>query len=94
MVLFLFIYFFFYLFIYLFILFLFFFALSIAAFRVTVALHCFRITPISKLLLLDSLFAILEYMFALQQQEKSIKMCQFIFSVEKFAHVTCMLDDN
>ena len=43
---------------------------------------------------LESLSAILEYMFALQQQEKSKKMCHFMFPVEKFAHVTCMLDDN
>ena len=47
-----------------------------------------------ELLPLQSLSAILEYMFALQQQEKSKKMCHLMFSVETFAHVTCMLDDN
>ena len=47
-----------------------------------------------ELLPLESLSAILEYMFALQQQEKSKKMCHLVFSVGKFAHVTCMLDDN
>ena len=43
---------------------------------------------------LESLSAILEYMFALQQEEKSKKMYHLMFPVEKFAHVTCMLDDN
>ena len=43
---------------------------------------------------LESLSAILEYMFALQQQEKSKKMCHLMFPVEKFALVTSMLDDN
>ena len=43
---------------------------------------------------LESLSAILEYMFALQQQEKSKKMHHLMFSIEKFANVTCMLDDN
>ena len=47
-----------------------------------------------ELLPLKNLSAILEYMLALQQQEKSKKMCHLMFSVEKFAHVTCMLDDN
>ena len=64
------------------------FAVSIAVFRVSVALPCIPITPISKLLPLGSLSAILEYMFALQQQEKSMKMCHLSFSVEKCAHVT------
>ena len=36
----------------------------------------------------------MEYMFALQQQEQSKKMRHLMFSVEKFAKVTCMLDDN
>ena len=35
----------------------------------------------------ESLSAILEHMFALQQQEKSKKMCHLMFSVEKFAHL-------
>ena len=43
---------------------------------------------------LESLSAILEYMFALQQQEKSKKMCHLMFSVDNSSHVTCMLDDN
>ena len=34
------------------------------------------------------------YMFALPQQQQSKKMCHLIFSVEKIANVTCMLDDN
>ena len=33
-------------------------------------------------------------MFALPQQQQSKKMCHLIFSVEKIANVTCMLDDN
>ena len=28
--------------------------------------------------------------FALQQRQKSKKMCHLMFSVEKFAHVTCI----
>ena len=52
-------------------------------FRVSVALPCIPITPISndtflkvlELLPLESLSAILEYRFALQQQHKSKKMC-------------------
>ena len=49
---------------------------------------------------LESVSAILEYMFALQQQEKSKKMCHNnknsfdVFCRKKIAHVTCMLDDN
>ena len=43
---------------------------------------------------LESLSAIPEYMFALQQQEKYKKMRHLMCSVEKFANVTCMLDDN
>ena len=76
--------------------------LSILVFRVSVSLPCIPITPISidtflkvlELLPLESLSAILEYRFALQQQQKSKKMCHLMFSVEKFAHVTCMLDNN
>ena len=66
------------------------FAVSIA---VSVDLPC---TPMKvlELLPLESLSAILEYMFVLQQQEKSKKMCHLMFSVERFARVTCMLDDN
>ena len=62
--------------------FLLFFVVSIAVFRVSTALPCFPITPISietvlkalELFPLESLSAILEYMFALQQQEKYKKM--------------------
>ena len=79
-----------------------FFVVSIAVFRVSAALPCFPITPISietvlkalELFPLESLSAILEYMFALQQKEKYKKMWHSMFSVEKFALVTCMLDDN
>ena len=46
-----------------------------------------------ELLPLESLSAILEYMFTLQQQEKSKKMRHLLFSVEKIANVTGMLDD-
>ena len=70
--------------------FFFFFAVNIA---VSVDFPCIPM-KVLELLSLESLSAILEYMFALQQQEKSKKMCQLMFSVEKFAHVTCMLDDN
>ena len=35
----------------------------------------------------------LSFYFALQQQQKSKKMCHLMFSV-KIAHVTCMLDNN
>ena len=70
---------------------------SITVFRV-LPLPCIPITPISihtflkvlELLPLESLSAILQYRLALQQQQKSKKM---MFSVEKFAHVTCMLDN-
>ena len=66
------------------------------------ALHCIPITPISvetvlkvlELLPLESVSIILEYMIALQQQKKSKKMRHLMSSVEKFANVTCMLDDN
>ena len=62
-------------------------------FRVSIALPCIPITPISsdtclkvlELLPLESLSAILEYRFALQQQQKSKKMCHLMFSVETFA---------
>ena len=47
-----------------------------------------------ELLPLESLSAILEYMFALQQQEKSKEMRHLMFSAEKFANVTWILDDN
>ena len=75
---------------------------NITVFRVSVALPCIPIAPVStdtflkvlELLPLESLSAILEYRFALQQQQKSKKMCHLMFSVEKFAHVTCMLDNN
>ena len=39
---------------------------------------------VMELLPLESLSAILEYMFALQQEEKSKKMCHLMFSIEKF----------
>ena len=92
-----------------------FFLVNITVFRVSVALPCTPITPISidtvlkvlELLLLESLSSILEYRFALQQQQKSKKMCHFMFSlgpnstilgprisVVKIAYVTCMLDNN
>ena len=78
------------------------FGVSIAVFHVSEALPCIPIIPISaetvlkvlELLPLESLSAILEYMFALQQQEKSKKMCHLMFSIERFAHMTCLLDDN
>ena len=78
------------------------FVVYITVFRVSVALPCIPITPISidtflkvlVILHLESLSAILEYRFALQQQQKSKKMCHLMFSVEKFAHVTYMLDNN
>ena len=71
---------------------------NITVFRVP----CIPITPISidtflkvlELLPLESLSAILEYRFALQQQQNSKKMCHFMFSVEKIVYVTCMLDNN
>ena len=71
-------------------------------FGVSVALPCIPITPISvetvlkmlELLSFESLSPILEYMFALQQQERSKKMCHLIFFVDTFAHVACKLDDN
>ena len=74
----------------------------LTVFRVSVSLPSMPITPISihtflkvlELLPLESLSAILEYRFALQQQQKSKKMCHLMFSVEKFARVTCMLDNN
>ena len=65
---------------------LFCFSVSIAVFRVSVALPCTLITPISKLHPLENLSAILEYVFALQQQEKFKKMCHFMFPVETFVH--------
>ena len=79
-----------------------FFFVNITVFRVSVALPCIPIIPIStdtflkvlELLHLESLPAILEYGFALQQQQKSKKICHFIFSVEQIAYVTCMLDNN
>ena len=71
--------------------FFFFFAVNIS---ISVDLPCIPMKMMLELLPLESLSAILEYMFALQQQEKSKKMCHLMFSVEKFAHVTCMLDDN
>ena len=87
----------------------------ITVFRVSIALPCTPITPISidtvlkvlKLLPLESLSTILEYRFALQQQQRSRKMSYFMFSlgpnstilgprcsVEKSAYVTWMLDNN
>ena len=95
--------------------FLSFFLVNITVFRVSVALPCTPIIPISidtvlkvlELLPLENLSTILEYRFALQQQQKSKKMCQFMFSVgpnstilrprfsvEKIAYATCMLDNN
>ena len=67
-----------------------FFAVNIA---VSVHLPCIPM-KVLELFPLESLCAILEYMFALQQQEKSKKMRHLMFSVEKIVHVTCMLDDN
>ena len=67
-----------------------FFAVNIS---ISVDLPCIPMKMLD-LLPLESLSAILEYMFALQQQEKCKKMCHLMFSVEKFAHVTRMLDDN
>ena len=66
------------------------FAVNIA---VSVELPCIPM-KVLELFPLESLSAILEYMFALQQQEKSKKMCHLMFSVDKSSHVTCMLDDN
>ena len=62
---------------------------NITVFRVSLALPCTPITPISidtvlkllELLPLESLSTILEYRFALQQQQKSKKMCHFMFSL-------------
>ena len=67
------------------------FVVNITVFRVSVALSCIPITPISidtflkvlELLPLESLSAILEYRFALQKQQKSKKMFHLMFSVEK-----------
>ena len=78
------------------------FFVNITIFRVSVALPCIPIKPISmdtflkvpELFPLESLSAILEYMFALPQQQKSKKMCRLMFSVEKCVLATCMLDDN
>ena len=79
--------------------FLFVFFVNITVFRVSVALLCIPIIPISidtflKVLELLSLEYIEEYRFALQQQQKSKKICHFMFSVEQIAYVTCMLDNN
>ena len=82
--------------------FFFFFFVTITVFRVSVALPYIPIIPISidtflkvlELHPLESLPAILEYRFALQQQQKSKKICHFMFSVEQIAYVTCMLDNN
>ena len=71
----------------------FFLVVYMTIFRVSVALPCIPITPISsdtflkvlELLPLENLSAILEYRFALQQQQKSKKMCHLVFSVEKIA---------
>ena len=92
-----------------------FFLVNITVFRVSVALPCTPITLISvytvlkvlELLPLENLSTILEYQFALQQQQKSKKMCHFMFSLgpnstilgprfsaEKIAYVTCMLENN
>ena len=91
------------------------FLVNITIFRVSVGLPCTPITPILvdtvlqvlELLPPESLSTILEYRLAFQQQQKSKKMCHFIFSlgpnstifgprfsVEKIAYVTCMLDNN
>ena len=75
-------------------------ALALVVVSITV-FPCIPITPIStdtflkvlELLPLESLSTILEYRFALQQHQKSKKMCHLMFSV-KIAHVTCMLDNN
>ena len=48
---------------------------NIAIFRVSVDLLCIPM-KVLELFPLESLSAILEYMFALQQQEKSKKICQ------------------
>ena len=69
--------------------FLSFFLVNITVFRVSVALPYTPITPISidtvfkmlELLPLEILSTILEYRFALQQQQKSKKMCHFMFSL-------------
>ena len=66
-----------------------FFLVNITVFRVSVALSCTPITPMSidtvlkllELLPLESLSTILEYRFALQQQQKCKKMCHFMFSL-------------
>ena len=69
------------------------FAIYISVFRVSIEFP--RIPMIVlELLPLESVSAILEYMFKLQQQEKSKKMCYLMFSVEISAYVACMLDDN
>ena len=76
--------------------FFFFFFFVNTVFRVSVALPCIPITPISidtflkvlELLPLESLSAILEYRFAFQQQPMSKKIYHLMFSVEK----TCSCD--
>ena len=60
-------------------------------YHTNINLHIFKVL---ELFPLESLSGILEYMFALPQQQKSKKMCHLIFSVKKIAHGTCMLDDN
>ena len=73
-----------------FVLFFFCIAVNIA---VSLELPCIPM-KVLELFPLERLSAILEYMFALQQQEKSKKMCHLMFSVDNSSHVTCMLDDN
>ena len=84
---------------------MFFVCVNITVVRVSLGLSCIPITPISvdtflkvlELLPLESLSAIQEYRFALQEEEMSKKMCHLMFSVEKIAHVTsltCMLDND
>ena len=64
-----------------------FFAVNISVFRVSVEFPCIPMIVL-ELFPLESLSAILEYMFKLQQQEKSKKMCHLMFSVEKI----CLCD--
>ena len=77
--------FFLFLFLFFFCLFVFFFVFFFFAVNIAVSVGLLYIRmKVLELFPLESLSTILEYMFALQQQEK--------FPVEKFAHVTCMLD--
>ena len=72
--------------------------LFITIFRVSVPLPCTHINSYifecAGVASLRKLVPILKYRFALRQQQKYKKMCHLMFSVEKFARVTCMLDNN